>query len=786
MAVVVGRLKKNASTGYGAKTASASIDIRDLWTRLPFLAEPTVKYFSQEQAELAFFEYGAAQEFSEIKCNVEGGKCFGQGVLSSNAREWLPRILGDITQSVTALTCPESVAGILLVNGEITIFSSTSGTDHFLYLETASEIVFSNHHAILGAFISGGASPRPESLAWMLHKFHTFEFEHHFEGIKRTTPGSRLVFSNNTIRTVPMQFSWDELTAPLPDAELPTLVNAVSDDLSGYILGSNCAKSLSLSGGKDSRAVVGLLGDDLYGRWVNFSTYGEVYAPDVMAAKDLVALLGLEDNHYISSPPLVARPSNLVPVLVNDLLTDAALTSLADIRQVSVRTSMLLGGHEFGTKDQPNRLRLDDFVSRERKFLQNSAFLSESGKDLLGGRLIAGMQESLYDVPVDKLEVAWKIRYRLPLLIGSILTSLNTTATEVHPFLDFRFLRIVLGSDPAFTRSQAFHYLLNRRISAPVENVPFANDSWPAELDDVLQRLGVVKRGEASYPYRFNEAFPSQSSFGRYNWRVELFKGMRPRVLEFLHDGDFERDLLDVQRMCKLVERDESTWSFNNFYQLGAVLKFCLINEVGTATLDSANRDYISRTVQDFIGAKGQSSTPDYVAMEERATTEALHRSQAAIRDMAKQLQAERDGGVPIVDRTQVFAVLEDQRISSSLLASLVPAIGKHGSLVELSSNDEPLVFSLKVGKDGKVTVSGYIFRETATRVLVGFRCGTEVETTGLAFSEDGFWYFYISEDLGTGYFQKTVEIPSLSGETVECFVQRWYSSGSVYLTDFS
>jgi len=770
MSVIVGRLAKRPAIAPFQKLAHQPI----------FSQAPIARHFSKGVADIVVYDYGAAQDFAVLQETSEV-TVLAQGALTQHVRSWLPQLLDARHAPSDPISNPESVAGVLLRDDEISLFTSCSGTDGFLVYETNDFLVFSNHLPCLFPFLDENAALDPIPLAWTLAKYHSFEFDHHISGVKRTEPGSKYILSTNGALKVPMQKNWDALTQPLANDSLPELVDSVADDLSEYILGTNCAKTLSLSGGKDSRAILGLLGDGIYGKWVTFATGGEVFAPDVMAAKDLTQLAGLDRSHYITKPSLIARPGDLAPGIAIDVMTDMSLSSLADIRATAPKTSLTLGGHEYGTKGSEQELTLDRLLARESEQLSGNPFLSHDGARTLAARYLPDMEEKLAPVPPGKMEVAFKIEYRLPLLLGGTLTNNNAVATEVHPFLDYRMLRLVLGSESEFTANQALHYLLNRRMSQPIENAPFANDSWPSTLQPYLLReFGIDWRGYQASPYRFNPAFPSQGSFGRYNWRIELFKNMRPRVIEFLHDGAFDRDLINVDAMVDLVSSNEDSWSFLNLYQLGSVLKFCLMNEIGVKGLENSDKGAIEHTVRDFIGASSPASFAPSAEKEKQALSEALEKSQNSIAQLAGQIREAEDWRSPRVSAAVCLKLLESGEVDLSLLNELVPAFKKLGGLKPLPDNNERVKLRVTTDGDGNVRITGYLAKDPATTVLVGCDGDAEHPIDGLVWSPAGFYYRYVVPDPETGAFEIVASASSI--HTDNWFIQRWYTAGSAYL----
>ena len=201
MSVIVGRL---------AKTESAKDDVKltQLWKRLPIPGVPTVRYFEDGLAELAIFDYGAAQEFEPLECQTGETKIFAQGVLTDEVRRWLPPLLASNSGRSNPISNPESVCGVSLSRDELRIFTSCSGSDGFLVLESSDSWVFSNHHSPLGAFSSNNEALDQTALAWSLVKYHNMKFGHHIKGIARTRPGSIWVASTERIQEYPMLTSW--------------------------------------------------------------------------------------------------------------------------------------------------------------------------------------------------------------------------------------------------------------------------------------------------------------------------------------------------------------------------------------------------------------------------------------------------------------------------------------------------------------------------------------------------------------------------------------------------
>lgn len=786
MSAVVGRIFKNQI----ASTETLE-ELTHLYSRLPFQAEPKTRTFQNGGGEVVFFDYGAAQDFEEITLassttdsNDPNLKIFAQGEVTQHAREWLVNLLLAPEKALNPIDHPEAIIAFSVGQDGVNLITGTPGTEPFLLCETETEIVFANHQCLIGHWIPDGKALSTEALAWSIHKYHDQGYGHFISGITRTRAGSRTVISRGEIKTISVDPKTSELYSPISTETVPVLLEEAADSISDYIFRNSAPKQLALSGGKDSRAILGLLGERVYGRWINFQTAGEIYAPDVMAAQEVLKIAKLEKHHYIGIPPLVAAPSDIVPRISNDLFSDFALTSLADLRPVSQRRTMQLGGHEFGTKQSLQHESRIEFLERERKTFDVSFLLSPEGRETLKNDYLSQLEEAIAGVPDSKLTVASRVSFRLPTIIAATLSSTNVAATEFHPFLDYRFLRIVMGVDNSVTAAQGLHYILNRRFPKAIETAPFANDTWPKAVFGFADSFGLPFRGVPRAPFRFYKAFPSQSSFGRYNWRIDLFERMRDGVLEYLHDGDFDDSLIDRSAMINLVSKDASDWYFTNYYQLGSILKFVLINELGSSVLDSRKRPMVERTIRDLLTKKSAKKSPvDSSELLQNAKDEALGKAQRAIRDLALELQTRETQALGMPAAKDLYECLVNGEVSISTFNKLFSRELNIRQLEVLdpASNDSTVRGKVTFSKDGMAVISGFLLRPSDHLVLIRLDGQEDSEVEGLTWSDAGFWYFYISEKRDTGLFSKPIRWRELAGKTVDYEVRIWRGARPVY-----
>lgn len=784
MSVVVAYVPKNPSRRL------PDSELLALSERLPLPQNCEKNLIKGGGVSLVFFNYGAALDFMELRTSSTNKRQFAQGEVTDQSIAWLDRLLTNSGQAANPLENPQSLISIQVREDEITLFTDCSGTQQYLYLETQDAWIFSNHQAVLGRWIESDEIDQ-EQLAWMSHQYHLHGFGHAFSAIRRTEPGTKYIVTPERVQIVKPNFNRKELFAPISDEDLPAMIDAVSDDIADFVFKNPAPAMLSLSGGKDSRAILGLLGPRALDEELTLWTWGEVYAPDVMAATSLTEIAGLSDKHRVGGPPLVQSTQNFSDQITKDLISDFALSSLADIRPVPVRQALQLGGHEFGLRQSATFPSRSEFFAQQKRNFGVSSLLSPLGRATLWERYEEDLLEATEECPDSKLETVVRISFRLPELISSTLTSINAAASDFHPFLDFRFLRIVLGSSPEFTERQGIHYVLNRRFPYPIECAPFAGDQWPTSLIEMAKKIGLPFRGLPQKSYRYNPAFPSQNSFGRYNWRLDLFERMRPGVLDYLASGAIDNDLLDLTAMSELVSRDSKNWTFTNFYQLGAILKMCLVTELGSSVLDARNFEMIERVVGSMLSEMKTSQAPKGVAETDpetnlKATQEALDRAQLSIRDLAKQIH-DFESKEPITpDLGVIFKALKGGVVPCEFVRSALGQTLGASNLKELRRNgpESSHVFDLNFDENGKSTVSGFLLREASHRALVAIRTeGENDPIEGMAWSDAGFWYFYIAEDQRSGLFQKELFWKGHGARTVEAEVMAWYGDEPMFIS---
>lgn len=736
------------------------------WDRAPSDAKPEVRTWRRSDSELTVAAFGAAIEANVVETHER--LILVHGPHTADTLRRLDEELQTTGVHSRPEHIPECVFAILMQEHSSTVFAGHHGTDQLLHVETDSEFVWTNHPTLIGHWVKDSAPISTKALASMLHTYYIADYAHYIESITRTVPGTKYFVTPTAVTAIPAKQGHD--FSPISDDELLEGIENVGEATRSYLASQGAAVSLGLSGGKDSRALLALIGAENLQNRLRLTTYGEAYAPDVMAASAVAAEARLSGSHTIARPPLVPVIQDHVAAITDDLLVDITGSSLADRRSLGRQKSLHIGGHQFGLKDPETYPDRDSYIRSRLDAVSVSQLLSMDARQDMRVTFEEQLLEALADAPDSKLAMIERFHLRGPhFTVGSTVAG-HATNSQFHPLLDYRVRALEFRAHPSYTQNQIFHYLFLRQGTHALEAVGFADDSWPQRTEEIARNLGFPFRGSPGKPYPFNQAFPSQSSFGRYNWRIDLFSRMRDSVTQYFTDTSRDLDIVDTTAVMDLVNRDPESWNFTNLYQLGALLKVMLVRELGTKLLSAQNRPSIERFVGDVLrGPAIRKTNQDSDRLS--AMTEALEKSERSIRDIALQLRDQQSDNQ--INPSALLEAFRADRSAMTLHNSTYARALDLGPFHDLASG--PINLSRVSDSEGTVTLSGSLLRGESDRVLVGVKdVPADADVANLVWSPSGFWYRYLSQDSLTGAFELEFTIPQARNTRLEMFIRHW------------
>jgi hypothetical protein len=418
-----------------------------------------------------------------------------------------------------------------------------------------------------------------------------------FQGISRLGPGCAVLGPDNVDRPNLASF-FSPLSVEHCIAELPAIANKVADQLARV----SEPLVLPLSGGKDSRCIAAMLyATRSLNKLHDCYTRGSLYFPDVAAATDLARVLGIK-THRVARPQTFPPAPSYAATVVKTLVATEGNLSLFNRASISAKKTISLDGHENHLKgtyfDSAPYEGLDEIIDHfsNCKPLDPHDVLSLSGKEVAKRRL----QNILVDqvargVPEAKLPQAFMWLVRNHAWVGTMAQAGNIAGEALNPLLDDQLLKFGMGLPLPDRKSEVLPFLLMTSLSdRPIWDVPFANDTWPADLIAVLSRAGW--RGplpQRTPPFRSHAAFPAGANPFVSNYNVELARGLRPFVRGIL--GHHKLNIFDPDKIA------------TRLHDGAAISSGRLITELGLATIAiflEFNRDFFRLSAHDSIVAR--------------------------------------------------------------------------------------------------------------------------------------------------------------------------------------
>lgn len=566
---------------------------------------------SNGRAVLHCVKYGSASDNDAVES--DGWHMEVSGLLSGARKASL---IGDLTVryadgGVPLSSYPTQFCALGIGHDEIVGFIGAPGTDQLFTYEDDDFVVVTNRHNLIALVIpEHKAKVRRDALILTLVQDHIRDSGTAIDGVMRTAPGAVIRAGTRGVRRGPAASkAWEH---GIGHGDLIRRIEDLTTDYSDA-LGRFDRIELGISGGKDSRAILGLLmASGVSGDRLRLFTGGEPYSPDVMSAQDVVEAAGLSGQHTISAPSFSLKES-FGDSLSWDLWVDSAGTSLADFRQPPGKnlgvSGVRVGGHEIGFKQLPNELELEPYLeSRVRPWL-NHPLVKGGTCEHIAGSFVSRTREILRDAPARRYNAIDLAMNHIALHTSSTQTASHIGNFEVHPLLDARFLELLVGASDELVASQFIHFVLMRKSGRALELPAFANDEWPKALATIASDASIPFRGTPEKPYRFLDFFPSQSGFGRHAWRFRLYGLYIPWIKEYIHSSRSRLDFLDVANVDELLSRDQSNWNFRDIYRIGALLKICLTDHFGIRAWHLSNRKSIEDEINSFAAGSVRGST---------------------------------------------------------------------------------------------------------------------------------------------------------------------------------
>lgn len=728
------------------------------------------KEFCFKNSDAVVFSFGAALDRNpfQYKSN-EVMICQGYGDKNLESRT---RLAFCQEKPLDLINFPEAFCAVRVHDFGLEFSGSAVGADPIFYYVDDDLVVVTNRHNMLAPWVKK-SDLRKDALAWMLGRGHIGDFGTCWDKIQKTRPGTLYKFKENLFNFNSADFS--NLFNQIKDDEIIHRVSSIANDFRDILDLNQSECRFWLSGGKDSRAIAGLLSGSERFKEITFQTHGEKFAPDVMAATAVARELGVLDHYSTARSSLTEPTINLPRAIARDLLSDCTGGSLADFRSIPDSNLLIFGGHESGYKTPPNILNLDDYLDSRRYWSDNQQILTPDAYDKIQLDFRRDLNDLLKSAPKSRFPQIEALVYVIGTRVTGAHSNSHVSRSEIHPFLDGRMVQLLFGVSDEALRNQMIHYAMMRQSSSVIESLPFAADGWPSDTVNFAKKINYPFRSLPQNPYPFRSYFPSQKKFGGYSWRLDLIKRTRSFVKSYINENKEYFNFIDLKRFNFLVDADVSSLGISSIYFHLSILKVCLthyFNEDGHI-LDFRDENLIADKIEKLIGG-----------------FEMKNGDEKLIIDAYKAKIEEYENAMAIVaERDRVAESELKKTINFNIAKKISELINDRDKLcLELKKLDYDLLSKdgISLGfKDGKLCVDGYIVntsKKLNTLLLAIKNRSKNNVVPNLKWSDAGsFWFMYINQKDGDGSLSMEIDLGTIGGEV---FLLPWYCEDPIFVSD--
>lgn len=409
----------------------------------------------------------------------------------------------------------------------ISVFINRNGSHALYYTDHHDYIAFSNRLPLLLQL--PGACPEldPEAAQWLCYQGFTQCGVTAFKAIRKLPPGARAVATaEGRLDIRPTTYS--DLRALTPqDISLGNLQEVFDEHcaaLSGYMkrmhrFYSGHGMTLRLSGGKDSRVVLGLLlHAGLKEAIDNVYTTGPLYSPDVISAQDLIEKTGLKDRYRIVRETVIYEELRLdMGIIIESLNVTAGQLSVHDFAPIPAHTSkILVTGHQ-GVRDAwfrhcPTTSVKDFGDAMFTKYFHDPLHLL--GKSIRSAFMekYLGMFQDFVErehAPLDSVAELHALREVQGTWAAAINMATHLSAPMSSPLLHPLVCSLTFALPKDLRSHEAYHFMALYTMARDLLSIPFANQQWSPELRKAFEGAFEVP---ATPPYRSSMHFPAYSN----------------------------------------------------------------------------------------------------------------------------------------------------------------------------------------------------------------------------------------------------------------------------------
>ncbi|WP_218208636.1 hypothetical protein [Acinetobacter sp. F9] len=484
-------------------------------------------------------------------------------------------------------------------------FVSLPGTHSLFYLNNEKYFIVSTHLGLISSF--NKLTLRKAAIKWLCGRYHMADFGTLYDETEQVPLGYTVTYDKNedklsfikpNLGSLFNNFSFDKL-----NQEIEKYVYKQKQILDGF----NSKFKMTLSGGKDSRAIISLFYKcELSNKIEKVVTTGYFSSPEVMSAKKVLQKLGVVDKHVVEMPKSVHAQYNFPNRIVKTLFARQGEGGLSDLAQISKNkeNTLYIGGHENGLKTPANKLPLEKYLDSRKWWVDGANIFKENNKKLQLSYHLENFKKYLGDVPLKYYPHLEALFFRNGTYVAGALKASNVGANQYHPFLNREFMKIMLSSDDDSKNVQWILYKLTQMSEKELELVGFCNDAWPVKLKDFLiqNNLDNSLLLKAEDKYKFYDFLPDATGFGVYKWRQDMCIKFIPFIRDkFYQYSDTYFDFIDKSKLERLLSKDVYKMNVMELGGVLSVLTSIIHIEYGVDIFDKSKHSYIQNKLSEVM-----------------------------------------------------------------------------------------------------------------------------------------------------------------------------------------
>lgn len=465
-------------------------------------------------------------------------------------------------------------------NNEVNIFKTKINTSPIYYYENDDIIVISSSPLITSSLVDK-RKLSTDFIRTILTYSVCFNNSSIFEMVRKLMPNEEIAIKNDKlqIRNCGLDFLYDYNLQSLYINNRKEYWDECFDLLPMYTGILNLFDGnikFPLSGGKDSRLLLALiLNSEAKNKVTEIYTNGPDFSPEVLSARNIALHYKLKYTNIDNSSSISHDIYNGIfsKIYNHFFLTYAELSPMDLMFKYNISNNIYLSGQESGLRNIAGRNFFKDkneLTSWMFRHLANGDMLNSLDIELVKRNKLE-IQEFIdkciiESIDINQIPTLHRVMYRGSRWVSTLGKVLNTM--QFSPFLFFNdvVVKYTYNAGSSSRTYEEFHYEMLKRSSSAMIELPFSEQGWPKELENL-----TGEKIKHSTPYRWPEHIKFHQKRGINN----VLSDKKENLLKYLmsnYQDDFISRLIDIDKINKLLTNELSMGHYQPLWQLVQVL----------------------------------------------------------------------------------------------------------------------------------------------------------------------------------------------------------------------